>query len=82
MDIIQVGRKCKVQVHPESGSAIEFGNEVVGVVKGRDQIAVEPDSTLKDMYPDNSRLNVILVEDECGANIHVPERDVIKIVCE
>lgn len=77
---IQEGKTCALKLDPESPSAIEFGEEVLGKVLGREQIDATG-GTMDDLYPNRNRLNVILVEDEAGLTWKVPERDVNKIVC-
>lgn len=77
---IQEGRTCSLKLHPESSSAISYGAEVVGTVRGRDVIDADK-GTLNEMYTTQNRVPVIVVEDEAGRRWNVPERDVIKIVC-
>lgn len=77
---IQAGRICALKLHPESSSAISYGAEVVGTVKGRDVIDADK-GTLNEMYTTQNRVPVIVVEDEAGLIWKVPERDIVKIVC-
>ncbi|MFN6943779.1 MAG: hypothetical protein ACK4ND_02455 [Cytophagaceae bacterium] len=71
---------CKVRIMAESPSASEFGREMSGRVLGREQI--EPkEGYLKDLYPNEKRLTVILVEDSNGGKYHIPEKDIERIVC-
>lgn len=77
---IQVGRTCALKLHPESSSAISYGAEVVGTVRGTDVIDADR-GILNEMYQTQNRVSVILVEDEAGLTWRVPERDVVKIVC-
>lgn len=81
--IIQVGRKCSVKIRPESGAAIQYGEEVYGTIKGKDEIDIKDEGTLDTLYFDKfNKMSVIVVEDECGIDWRVPEMDVEKIVCE
>ncbi|WMJ74710.1 hypothetical protein RCC89_16270 [Cytophagaceae bacterium ABcell3] len=77
---IQAGRTCSLKLDPESSSAIEYGKEVSGKVVGRDVVDADK-GTLDEMYPNQNKLPVIVVEDEAGLHWNVPERDVVKIVC-
>lgn len=77
---IQQGRTCRLELHPESSSAINYGNEILGKILGRDVIDASK-GTLGEMYRTQNRLPVIVIEGEAGIHWRVPERDVVKIVC-
>lgn len=77
---IQKGRVCTLVLDPESSSAIEFGNQVFGKVLGEDVIDADR-GALNEMYQTQNRLPVVVVEDEAGIKMNIPERDIKKIMC-
>jgi hypothetical protein len=80
---IQVGKNCTLKIREDSPSAIEFGDEVVGCIKGRDEMEVGGEEELDTLYERTvGSLPVIVVVDKEGITWKVPQGDIELIKCE
>lgn len=74
------GKTRVLKIDQESPSAITYGNEVIGKVIGNAELEVNSEETLRELYPNLNRINVIVIEDEAGIHWKIPERDITEIL--
>ncbi|WMJ74965.1 hypothetical protein RCC89_17605 [Cytophagaceae bacterium ABcell3] len=71
---------CRVFIINESPSAMEFGEELEARVLGR-ETTVMNDEYLRDLYPGEDELQVLVTQDKEGNVCKVPEKDIERIQC-